>query len=396
MGRIPVSLNDRRAGTCITAAAVGLSAGAVIAMSVLMPPRGVAHAQGMPPPPAVTVETVQSIDVKHAASFSGRIEAIDKVELRPRVAGFIVKRGFHEGDDVEKGQVLFEIDPRAYRIALTQAEANLASSEAALADAADAHERTQELASRQVSSVATLSAAKARLAQARAKVDFDRSQVEQAKLNLDFTEIRAPISGRIGRAVHAVGDFVNEASPHLATLISHEEMYVTFSVPRAALAGIKRTAEGRFDADVEIRHSDREIYPVNGKIAFVDVEANAATNTLTVRAVIPNPDRRLVAQELVDVVIVDRDATKRLVVSQSALMIDQLGTYVLVVDESNKVEQRRFEVGEHRGATVTVKSGLNAGDRVIVGGHLKAQPGMVVAPEAQAIEVSNAEGNPTP
>lgn len=385
-------LNSRRVGVILP-----VSAGvvAVLAYAVL-PSKSEAQGQSVaqPPPPSVTVETVRPTDFKHETSYSGRIEAIDKIELRTRVSGFITKREFEEGAEVNKGQLLFQIDPRPYKIALSQAEANLASSQAALEDAKSNFERTQELVVRQVSSGATLSTSKLHLAQAQAKVDFDKSQVEQAKLNLDLTQVRAPISGRIGRAAHAVGDFVNEASASLATLISLDDVYVHFAVPRPALARLAKNADGTFGVEVEIRHNDRDVYPQRGKIAFVDIEANSATNTVIVRATAPNPSRALVPQELVDVSIVDKHATETLVVSQSALLIDQLGTYVLTVDKDNKVEQRRFKAGVYRGGVVTVKSGLSAGDRVIIRGHLKAKPGMVVTPEPAKFEVSDAVGGP--
>lgn len=358
--------------------------------------RVAAQGAGAPPPPAVMVETVQYTDFKGATTFSGRIEAVDKIELKTRVAGLITKREFEEGAEVQKDQLLFEIDRRPYEIALAQANANLASSRAALDGATDAYNRTQELVSRQVSSGATLSNAKSQLEQAKAKVDYDQAQVDQAKLNLDYTQIRAGISGRVGRAAHAVGDYVNEASTPLATLISQDTVYVTFSVPRPALVGLSRSKDGSFDAEVELGLGGGETYAHTGKITFVDVEANAATNTVVVRASVPNPERSLLPQELVDVTLVDKRATKTLVISQSALLLDQLGSYVLTVDASNKVEIRRFETGTYRGSLVTVKSGLAEGDRVIVSGHLKAQPGMIVAPETSPIQVSNSSDNPTP
>lgn len=387
-------LTPKRAKVILPASA---GVAALLAYAIL-PSDGAAQAQSVaqPPPPSVTIETVRPTDFKHETSYSGRVEAIDKIELRTRVSGFITKREFEEGSEVKKGQLLFEIDPRPYKIALSQAEANLASSQAALEDAKAAFDRTQELVARQVSSGATLSTSKLRLAQARAKVDVDKSQVEQAQLNLDFTQVRAPISGRIGRAAHAVGDFVNEGSASLATLISLNDVYVHFAVPRPALARLAKGPEGTFAVEVEIRHNDRDVYPQRGKIAFVDIEANSATNTVIVRAKAPNPNRTLVPQELVDVSIVDKRATETLVVSQSALLIDQLGTYVLTVDEDNKVEQRRFKPGVYRGGFVTVKSGLSAGDRVIVRGHLKAKPGMVVTPEPAKFEVSDAAGGAKP
>lgn len=374
-----------------------LSVSALVAATLpFMAPEGAAQQAGGPPPPSVVVEHVQYTDLKGSTTFSGRVEAVDKIELRTRVPGLITKRGFREGSEVTQGQLLFEIDRRPYEIALAQAEANLASSQAALEDATEAYKRTQELVTRQVSSGASLSSVKSQLAQANAKVAYDQAQVQQAKLNLEYTQIRAEISGRIGRANHAVGDYVNEGSSPLATLISQDTVYATFSVPRPALADLVKEKDGSYQADVELRFGDGETYSHAGKIAFVDVEANSATNTVVVRAEVPNPDRALLPQELVDATIVDKHATKTLVVSQSALLLDQLGSYVLTVDHDNKVAIRRFETGIYRGSFVTVKSGLSEGDRVIISGHLKAQPGMVVDPQSAPIEVSNSSGNPTP
>lgn len=378
---------------------MSLSVAALVAAGLqpLMAQEGAAQtaAEG-PPPPSVVVEQVQYTDLKGTTTFSGRIEAIDKIELRTRVSGLITKREFVEGAEVKKGQLLFEIDRRPYEIALSQAEANLASSQAALEGASESYTRTEELVTRQVSSGAMLSTSKSQLAQAKAKVAFDQAQVQQAKLNLEYTQIVAEISGRVGRAAHAVGDYVNEASTPLATLISQDAVYVTFSVPRPALSGLVRSKDGTFQAEVELRFGDGEIYSHVGKLAFIDVEANAATNTILVRAEVPNPDRALLPQELVDATIVDKHATKTLVVSQSALLLDQLGSYVLTVDDHNKVAIRRFETGIYRGSYVTVKSGLAEGDRVIISGHLKAQPGMTVDPQSVPVEVSNSRDNPTP
>lgn len=352
-----------------------------------------AVAQGGPPPPTVSVETVQYSDLKGSATFSGRVEAISKIELRARADGLITARKFEEGAEVKKGQVLFELERRPYEIAVAQAEANLAASQAALAAADSVYKRTQDLETRQISTEASLDNAKSSFAQAKARVSLDQANFEQAKLMLSYTQIVAEIDGRVGRAAHAVGDLVGPASSALATLVSQDPVYVAFAVPRPMLATLLKQDGGTYGAEVELKGGEGSL-PFKGKIAFVDVEANSATDTVVVRATVANPARELIPQQLVDATIVDKSPTKSLVISQSALLLDQLGSYVLTVDKNNKVEVRRFESGPQYGSMITVKSGLAEGDRVIVGGHLRAQPGMIVTPEAAPVRTSSSTDNP--
>lgn len=367
-----------------------------IALGLAMQP-GEGEAQAGPPPPTVSVETVQYSDLKGSATFSGRVEAINKIELRVRVEGLITARDFEEGAEVKKGQVLFQIERRAYEIAVAQAEANLAASQAALSAADQLYKRTQDLEARQISTEASLDNATASLAQAKAKVSLDQANLEQAKLNLSYTLIVAEMDGRIGRAAHAVGDLVSPSSSPLATLVSQDPVYVAFAVPRPMLARLLKQQDGTYGAEVELTSGEGDgAPPYKGKIAFVDVEANAATDTVVVRATIPNPGRELIPQQLVDATIVEKAPSKSLVISQSALLLDQLGSYVLTLDKNNKVEIRRFETGPQYGSMITVKSGLAEGDRVIVGGHLRAQPGMIVTPEAAPIKTSTASDTPAP
>jgi membrane fusion protein (multidrug efflux system) len=364
------------------------------ALAIAMQPE-TAAAQGAPPPPTVSVETVQFSDLKGSTTFSGRVEAISKIELRARADGLITALKFEEGAEVKKGQVLFEIERRPYEIAVAQAEGNLAASQAALVAADSLYKRTLELETRQISTEASLDNAKASLAQAKARVSLDQASFEQAKLMLSYTQIAAGIDGRIGRAAHAVGDLVGPASTALATLVSQDPVYVAFAVPRPMLETLLKRQGGTYGAEVELRAGAGEsAHPFKGKIAFVDVEANAATDTVVVRATVSNPGRELIPQQLVDVTIVDKEATKSLVVSQSALLLDQLGSYVLTLDSSNKVEIRRFESGPQYGSMITVRSGLAEGDRVIVGGHLRAQPGAIVTPQAAPIKTSSTSDNP--
>lgn len=346
-----------------------------------------AHA-GAPPaaqPPTVIVEAVAKFDVNDTRTFSGRIEAVEKIEVVARTEGVITKRGFKEGAEVKKGQLLFEIDRRPYEIAVVEAEANLAGSKAGRDEAADQLARTQDLVQKQAAAETSLVSAKVKLAQALAKVAADEAEVEQAKLRLQYTQILAATDGRVGRATHDVGDLVTPASSPLATLVTQDPMYVTFAVPVSEVKSLlKPKGDGSFGAEVDLLLGDGSRYPHRGIIAFVDVSADALSDTVAVRATVPNPTRELLPQELVDAVIVDVTKTKSLAISQSAILLDQQGSYVLALNDQDMVRVQRVETGAQHGGMIYVKAGLSEGDRIIVRGHLKATPGVVVKPELQA------------
>ncbi|MGD9829862.1 MAG: efflux RND transporter periplasmic adaptor subunit [Hyphomicrobiaceae bacterium] len=339
--------------------------------------------QGPPPPVEVTVAQLE--DISERQTFTGRIEAIDKVQIRARVQGFIKKRHFEEGAEVRKGQLLFEIEPEPFQIAVAQAEATLASAKAALTLAEQTFARTSDLASRNTASRASLDTARATLTQAQAAVQAQQAALETAKLNLSYTRVEAPITGRVGRAAFSVGDLVGPTSSQLVTLVAQDPIYVTFPVPQRVLLEVSKAGLAADGVVVIIKLSDGSTYDHRGKISFIDVQATASTDSVVVRASIANPKRLLIDQQLVTVSVVRKAPERKLVVSQSALLLDQRGTYVLVVEPDNKVTIRRIVLGEQRGSVVVVTSGLKPGDRVIVSGHQKVRPGLVVAPHAAGV-----------
>ena len=329
-------------------------------------------------PPAVIVEAVQLKDVTEERSFTGRIEAIEKVQIRARVQGFLKERAFEEGAEITKGQLLFEIEREPYEIAVAQAEATLANAQAALTLAKQTYDRTSSLARSNTASRAALDTAQTQLSQAQAAVQAQQAALKSAQLSLGYTRITAPLDGRVGRAAYSVGNLVSIDSNPLVTLVAQDPMYVTFPVPQWLLLEVRKEGRGPDSVIVKLRLADGAVYDQEGQIEFVDVESTSSTDSVMVRASIPNPRHLLVDQQLVTVKVVTKQPERRLVVSQSAILLDQQGPYVLGVDGDSKVAIQRIEVGEQRGPLIEVKSGLAEGDSVIVSGHQKVRPGVTV------------------
>jgi len=340
------------------------------------------------PPPSVIVETVRLRDAVDESSYIGRVQAIDKVTIRARVDGFLASRGFDEGHEVKKDQILFTLEKEPYEAALDLAKANLASAQAAEELAQATYDRTRPLAERGTSPQSALDDAVAKLAQAKAAVQAQEATVKQATLNLGYTEIRAPMDGRTGRATYSVGEYVGPSSNPLVTLVRQDPMYVAFPVPQRVLLAVRREGVSADSVLVRLRLPDGSTYTHDGAIQFAEVEGNAGTDTITVRAELPNPDRLLVDQQIVGVSVQSKKPELKLMMSQAALLLDQQGSYVLLVTPENKVETRRIEVGEQRGPLIVVKSGLKEGERVITSGQQKVRPGIVVEPSEVKEDVS--------
>ncbi|MCC2098047.1 MAG: efflux RND transporter periplasmic adaptor subunit [Hyphomicrobiales bacterium] len=334
------------------------------------------------------VEKVEMKDLTAAETFTGRIEATDTVQIMARVTGFLKGRHFVQGSLVKKGSLLFEIDAAPFRIALDQAQANLASAKAAQNLAQQTFDRNQALSQRNVASKAQLDSARAALEQAKAVVAARVSDVDKAKLDLSYTRITAPIDGLIGRAAVSEGAYITASTGALATLVRRNPIYVTFPVPQRTLAEVRKAgkpANGAAPAQnvyVEIVLSDGSKYQHRGTIKFFDVQATVSTDAVLVRAEVPNPDGLLVDRQVVEAHVVRKAPERKLVMSQSAMLLDQKGPYALVVGDDNKVVMRRISTGEQQGPLIVVTDGLKAGERVIVSGQQKARPGVTVAPQA--------------
>jgi membrane fusion protein (multidrug efflux system) len=362
-----------------------ISRGKQIAMGtlIIILHAGVAAAQGAMPPPAVTVAPAVTRKVIETGEFIGRVTAIDKVDIVARVPGYIEERNFEEGQQVKTGDLLFRIEQATYKAAVEQQRANLAKAKATELNAKFQLERGRELVRNQNISQATLDQRAADEAAARANVLEAQALLDQAEINLGYTEIRSPIDGRIGLAIYTVGNLVQPSSGKLATIVRQDPIYVIFQASeRDVLEYRRRVAESQDKnphVTVHIRLPDGRPYPHVGLSNFLDVQVDTNTDTLAVRAELPNPDRLLVHGGIVGVTVERGTPRSALVVPQAAVQLDQAGRYVLVVDATKKVELRRVKTGVEDGRDIVVTDGLKEGELIIVEGIQKVRPGQVVA-----------------
>ena len=340
------------------------------------------QAAAPPAKPAVGVRPAAMKGVSQSFEFVGRIKAVNKVDLRARVEGFLEKVLFREGQDIKTGDLLYQIEKVQFQAQVDQAKANLASAEAEVVNAQAQYARQLELAQRQFSPQSVVDQNKATLDTSRAKVLQMRAALTQTEVNLGYTDIRSPIDGRIGRTTYTQGNLVNPSMGVLAAIVSQDPVYVLFPVSIRDLETIREARRqedgGIAKIDIRVRLSNGRDYPHRGVWNLTDPQVDQQTDTLIMRATIPNPERQLVDGEFVSAVIRERREEPRLVVPQSALQIDQSGQYVLVVDGEHKVEQRRVQTGPNQGADVVIASGLREGENVIVDGIQKVRPGQVV------------------
>ncbi|MDX5592250.1 efflux RND transporter periplasmic adaptor subunit [Pseudovibrio sp. SPO723] len=356
---------------------VSLAFATVIGLGVMSSP--VAAQQGEAPKPAVVVEPVTTQVVEEERIFAGRTEAISRVDLIARVGGFLEPLKFKEGQSVKKGDVLFVIRQDPYQFAVEQAQANLESAQAQVDLAKLDFDRKQRLVDRDTVAVSELDVARANLKEAEAARSLREADLELAKLDLSYTEVLAPTDGIIGSATFKEGAYVTAASGTLATVTSMDPIRVTFPVPQDLIIRSQRNNyESTENLILRIRLSDGEFYEHEGRLEFLEATANPGTDTVTARAQFPNPDRMLFDRQLVDVVASPKDAEPQLVISQAAMLLDQEGSFVLVVNDKGEVEQKRITIGEQVSGLVIVRSGLEEGDQVITSGIQKVRPGQVV------------------
>lgn len=334
------------------------------------------------PPPAVTVATVTGRDVTPTSTFTARVEAVDSVDLRARVPGYLERQLFREGAEVKAGDLLFVLEKEPYQATISEIEATITRARSSLRLADLEVDRQGQLVRRQATAQQKLDEAEAKQGEARGDLLRQQAALEKAQLDLSYTDIKAPLAGRIGRARYSVGDLVGPESGPLASIVAQDPVYVTFPVTQRQLLEIRRRAlteaTDQRNAVIRLRLADGSAYPQTGRLDFVDVRVDQGTDTVQVRAEIPNPDRLLIDGQLVTAMVETARPEQALVIPQQALQADQAGLFVLVVDGESKAQVRRVEIGPRLEAEVVVTKGLAAGDRVIIEGAQKVRPQQVV------------------
>ena len=336
-----------------------------------------------PPPPAVGVQPAVLKGVSRSAEFVGRIKALDTVQLRARVEGFLDKVPFTEGEEVKPGQLLYQIETVQYQAQLDQAKANVAAARAQELNAQLQYNRASELVKRQNISQATVDQDKANLDAAKANVMQTEAAATLAQVNLGYTAIKAPIEGRIGRTAFTQGNLVNPSSGVLATIVSQDPIYVLFPVSvrqleEARAASRQEGSQLTKQIEILVRLPGGQEYQHPGMWNYTDPQVDQQTDTVTVRGTLPNPDRLLIDGQFVTVLVRERAQQPRLVIPQAALQVDQAGSYVLVVGGDHKAEIRRVKTGPEQQTDIVIESGLKEGEEVIVDGVQKVRPGQVV------------------
>jgi len=332
-------------------------------------------------PPAVLVQPAELRSMTTQFEFVGRAEALEKVDLRARVQGFLGPRLFKDGDEVKEGQLVFAIEKEPFETAVVQRRAQLAAAQATLANADQQLARTAELTRKGNAPVAQLDQRTAEQGQAKAAVMEAEANLRDAQIQLSYTDIKSPIAGRIGRPAASPGNLVGPDTGILATVVQENPMQVLFSVTQREMLEARREAGGNGKARARVRLADGSLYDEQGRIDFLDVQVNPRTDGQTVRAMFPNPDGILTTGQTVRVIIEEKGGDKVVVIPQSAIAIDQTGPYVFVVGPDDKVELRRLRLGTGREGLAVVEDGLKPDERVVVQGQQRIRAGMTVAPQ---------------
>ena len=346
-----------------------------------------AHSQASAPVPVSTV-SAEKRPISKALDFVGRVEAINRVEIRARVTGYLEAVLFKEGDLVKEGAPLYRIEKGLFQAAVEQAQGALETSKAQHELAVKTRKRQDELFAKNVAAEKALDESVAAEGMAKGAIMTNEGNLQTAQINLGYTDIVAPITGKVGRTTVTKGNVVGPDSGVLTTIVSQDPMYVTFPVSQREFLQAAQTGRPTDlkSIKVRIRFSDGSVYDQVGEINFVDVTVDRTTDTVIARATMPNPDGRLIDGQLVRVNLESGTPEEKVVIPQAALISDQEGVYVFVV-EDGKAVVKRVKTGGESGTNVVIEAGLSAGDQVIVEGLQGIRPGIAVraSPLPQAL-----------
>lgn len=374
-----------------TTGLVGLLSAALLAWAYANPVLAQTPPGG---PPAVGVVEAARRPVTQSNEFIGRIQAIHRVEVVARVTAYLNERLFDEGTEVKAGQPLYRLERGPFEAELEAKRAVIAQAEAELLNARLALDRARELRSSGAGTQVALDNATAQEASAAAQLLAARADVRYAEINLGYTEIIAPIDGRIGRTAITVGNTVGPTSGVLTAIVSQDPIYVAFPVPmRTTLELRNRYADkGGFEAvAIRLRLPDGRMYEHAGRLTFVDIDVGLDTDTIMLRGTMPNPVlpqdegggvrlRELINNEFVTVVLEAVEPVQALTIPRESVLSDQRGDFVYVVGADNKAQRRGVRLGDSISGMAVVSEGLREGERVVLEGVQRVQPNMEVSP----------------
>jgi RND family efflux transporter MFP subunit len=348
------------------------------------------------PPPQVSVATPLQQPVTDWDEFTGRLQAVESVEVRPRVSGYLQSVNFREGTFVEKGDLLYVIDTRPYQAAVDQARAELSRAVASLDLAKINLARAERLFKTNVISEEDLDLRQNQQRVSVADVEAARAALAAAELNLEFTHVKAPISGRISHTRVTPGNLISggeSESTLLTTIVSVDPIHVSFTADeqsvlrylRLDMSGTRKSSREAANP-VLLRLADEETYAREGRMDFVDNQIDTATGTMRGRAIVDNPDRLLIPGMFIDVRLLGRGPYDALLIPDTALGLDQTIQFVFVLDENDVAQRRQVRTGRLHGRLRVIEEGLEADDRVVINGIQRIRPGVKVAPEMTTID----------
>lgn len=355
--------------------------------------RAVAEAaQAAPAPTPVSVAAVEQRDTTIWDEFSGRLEAVERVEVRPRVAGVVQQVHFREGGMVKKGDLLIQIDPALYAAEVARAEGQVAAARARLVLTKSDYERGQQLSGSQTISQRDLDTRINAYREADANLKAAEAALQTAQLNLSYTEVRAPVSGRVGKLEITTGNLIaaGPSAPVLTTLVSINPIYASFNADEhVVLRALKALADDGTSSEIgriPVKMTTSDGVAHEGRMQLIDNQVDARTGTVRVRAIFDNSDERLIPGQFVRLQMGQPRDEKALLISERAVGTDQNKKYVMVVTDDNKAQYREVILGSSAEGLRTVTSGLKAGERIVVKGLQRLRPGAVIAPQMVAMD----------
>ncbi|HHB1595447.1 TPA: multidrug efflux RND transporter periplasmic adaptor subunit VmeY [Vibrio campbellii] len=348
------------------------------------------NAQKGAPAPLVVTQDVTIIDYQPSKSYIGRIEAVEDTNITAQVSGYLEARHFDEGQMVEKGQLLYSIEPSSFEAQVASAKAALAQAKAVLKKAELDHQRGKNLLPRGSISQSEFDALTATLLGARAELEAANAQLKLAEVNLSYTQIRAPFSGRISDSKVSTGDLLSPSSGILTTLVSLDPVHTSFSVSERerlnlGMDGIKGDGSAESSGvEVQLELENGEYFEHLGQLDFLGNRINTQTGTIAMRAVVPNPDQKLLPGQHIKVNLRDKNAKDVIVIPRRAVQTDLEGDFAMVMAEGNVAERRNVELSAQVEQGIIIKDGLDKDDTVITQGLQRVRNGVEVRIQSPA------------